>query len=81
MANRVVTRYGPRYGRTTRERLAKAESGYQGKQECPYCAYKAVKRLAAGIWYCTKCKSKFASKAYQLAKPEPVKSRAVESDV
>jgi large subunit ribosomal protein L37Ae len=78
---KAVTRYGVRYGRTLRERLAKAESGYKGKQKCPHCLYEGVKRLAAGIWNCEKCDKKFTSRAYQIRKPLSVKPRKGGLDV
>lgn len=81
MAQRTVTRYGTRYGRTIRERLAKVEQQYKGKQKCPHCSYTAVKRLAAGIWHCTKCNTKSASRAYQLRTPPAVKNKTEELDV
>lgn len=34
------------------------------KHICPYCERPALKRVAAGIWYCKKCKVKFAGGAY-----------------
>jgi large subunit ribosomal protein L37Ae len=34
------------------------------KQICPYCERVALKRVASGIWYCKKCKVKFAGGAY-----------------
>ena len=71
---KTITRFGTRYGRTIRERLADVEAGYRGKHKCPYCSYPNVTREAAGIWSCSKCKTKFASRAYQLTKPTPVKA-------
>lgn len=59
-----VKRYGVRYGRTTKHKLAKIESQYRNKNKCPYCHYTGVKRQAAGIWTCSKCKIKFTAKAY-----------------
>jgi large subunit ribosomal protein L37Ae len=71
---KTITRFGARYGRTIRERLADIEAGYRGKQKCPYCNYQNVTREAAGIWSCSKCRTKFTSRAYQLTRPTPVKS-------
>jgi large subunit ribosomal protein L37Ae len=70
---KTITRFGTRYGRTIRERLATIEAGYRGKHKCPYCSYNDVTRKAAGIWECTKCATKFTSRAYQLTKPTAVK--------
>jgi large subunit ribosomal protein L37Ae len=70
---KTITRFGPRYGRTIKDRLGKIESGYRGKHKCPFCSYTNVTRTAAGIWECSKCSKKFTSRAYQLTKPTPVK--------
>lgn len=77
---KTITRFGTRYGRTIRERLADIESGYRGKHKCPYCSYTTVTRAAAGIWSCTKCKAKFTSRAFQLTKPTPVKNLQVSEE-
>lgn len=73
-SKKTITRFGTRYGRTIRERLADVEAGYRGKHKCPYCSYTKVTRKAAGVWNCSKCKSTFTSRAYQLTKPTPVKN-------
>lgn len=73
-----VNRFGPRYGRTAKERLAKVEKEQKGPHRCPYCSYDKVKYQAVGIWLCSKCGSKFASKAYIVTKAAPVKSKTVE---
>ncbi|MBT3406296.1 50S ribosomal protein L37ae [Candidatus Woesearchaeota archaeon] len=57
-------RFGPRYGRTLRNKLSKVESQHKGKKKCPFCTWQKLKRLAAGIWQCDKCDKKFAAKAY-----------------
>jgi ribosomal protein L37AE/L43A len=46
--------------------------------KCPYC-HKAKKiiRIASGIWECTKCRSKFAGRAYAIGQ----KKTAVEETV
>lgn len=77
----TVTRYGPRYGRTIRERLEKAERQYKGVQKCPHCSYTAARRESAGIWACRKCGAKFTSRAYQLRKPPAVRSKTEETHV
>ena len=61
-------RFGPRYGRKLKERLADAEAGHRGKHKCPYCAKNTAKRLAAGIWTCKSCNVKFTGKAYSMSK-------------
>ncbi len=59
-------RYGARYGLSVRKKISDMETGVKGRQDCPYCLKKAVKRIAAGIYECGKCKSKFAGKAYRV---------------
>jgi len=61
-----VKRFGPRYGRTVKHKLAKIEIEQKRKHKCPYCAKLKVKRVAYGIWLCGKCNSKFAAKAYTV---------------
>ncbi|MBU0636232.1 50S ribosomal protein L37ae [Candidatus Micrarchaeota archaeon] len=57
-------RYGARYGIGIRRRLLKVESKQKKPHPCPYCDLKRLKRKAAGIFYCTKCKIEFAGGAY-----------------
>ncbi|MFC1742037.1 50S ribosomal protein L37ae [Nanoarchaeota archaeon] len=57
-------RYGPRYGRRNKDKVASLEKEHRGRHKCPYCAYVKVVRLAKGIWACQKCGAKFAGKAY-----------------
>ncbi len=59
-----VKRFGARYGRKIRHKIAKIENLTQAKYNCPHCGQKAVKRVSAGIWQCKKCEVKFAGKAY-----------------
>lgn len=61
-------RFGPRYGRTNREKYAKIEKMQKSSYKCPYCMHKKVKRVNLGIWYCDTCKAKFTSKAYSVPK-------------
>ncbi len=66
MARKGITkRLGARYGSTTRLRLEKIESLQKKKHQCPKCSADRVKRVALGIWKCTKCGNKFAGGAYK----------------
>ena len=68
-------RFGARYGLRIRARVAKVEKEQNAPQECPYCLRKVTKRLSAGVWLCSKCKSKFTGGAYK------VKSSLVEENL
>ncbi len=59
-------RFGPRYGKTVKSRLDSVESQQKKSYSCPYCNYKKVKRVSAGIWKCDKCGKKFTSRAYEV---------------
>ena len=71
--SKAVKRLGSRYGKRTRERLAKVETSSKADHKCPYCNYVAAKRVANGIFYCKKCNSKFTGKAYMPMKQKTVK--------
>ena len=66
---KAAGRYGARYGRKARAKIAEIESEQRKKQKCIFCNGTA-KRLSTGIWKCKKCKKKFASHAYILPKKE-----------
>ncbi|MEK6841174.1 MAG: 50S ribosomal protein L37ae [Nanoarchaeota archaeon] len=59
-------RFGARYGRRLRQKVAEIEKKLKQWHKCPYCNKKRVRRLAAGIWFCKSCKSKFTGKAYEV---------------
>jgi len=63
-----VKRFGARYGRTVKQKLGKIESEQRKKHISPFTNKPTVKRLSAGIWYCTKTGIKFTGKAYTVAK-------------
>src|SRR3989338_4062179 len=67
--SKAVRRLGVRYGRTVREKIAAVETLQKQKHRCPYCTYQQIERVAAGIWHCRKCNSRFSSGAYYLTKP------------
>ncbi len=63
-----IKRFGPRYGRKVKEKLAKIEEEQHRLHKGPYCSHTKAKRLAVGIWFCKKCKAKFTGKAYSIKK-------------
>ena len=66
---KAAGRFGARYGRRIRVKIAEIESEQRKKQKCIFCNGTA-KRLSKGIWECKKCKKKFAHNAYTLPKKE-----------
>ncbi|MEM2637521.1 MAG: 50S ribosomal protein L37ae [Candidatus Korarchaeota archaeon] len=52
------------YGATLRKRWAVVTSKARAKYRCPKCQALAVKRVAAGIWSCSKCGNKYVAEAY-----------------
>ena len=61
---RSAKRFGVRYGKRNKEKIATLEKEHRGRRKCPFCNYIKVKRLSKGIWLCEKCNAKFAGKAY-----------------
>ncbi len=66
-------RFGARYGRTVKERINKVEKEQKKNHKCPYCTYESAKQESVGIFTCSKCEAKFASKAYTVAKLPRIK--------
>ncbi len=71
-------RFGPRYGRRNKDKVANIEIQHRGTHKCPFCNYKQVKRLEMGIWKCSKCEAKFAGKAYTFETPKRSRHKAKE---
>ena len=59
-----VKRFGARYGKRIRDRLAILEAESKKKHICEFCKKPGVKRIAVGIWHCLKCNTKFTGKAF-----------------
>jgi len=57
-------RFGPRYGKKVRKLVSEIEKLQKKRHVCPKCKMPYVKRISTGIYYCKKCKTKFAGKAY-----------------
>ncbi|MFT4283048.1 MAG: 50S ribosomal protein L37ae [Candidatus Woesearchaeota archaeon] len=66
--SRTTKRFGPRYGRTVKYKVAKIEKLSKANYKCPFCLAKKVTRKTAGIWQCSKCEKTFTSKAYFVDK-------------
>ena len=61
-----VKRFGARYGRRLKYKLADIEKKSKKLGKCPFCRKIGAKRIAMGIWQCRKCGSKFSGNAYYL---------------
>lgn len=66
---KAAGRFGARYGRRVRTKIADIESSQRKKQACIFCDGTA-KRLSKGIWFCKKCNKKFAHNIIMLPKKE-----------
>ncbi|MFC6731861.1 MULTISPECIES: 50S ribosomal protein L37ae [unclassified Haladaptatus] len=62
-------RFGARYGRVARRRVAEIESDMNKKHACPECGAHKVTRQGTGIWQCARCDYKFAGGTYRPATP------------
>jgi len=71
-------RFGARYGRVARKRVADIESEMHADHECPDCGAERVSRTGTGIWECDRCGYRFAGGAY---KPETPAGRTVERSI
>ncbi len=76
----AAKRFGARYGRKLREKVALIESEKRKSTKCPYCNYDKVKRLARGIWHCKKCSSTFTGKAYTIKTEIKFKQKVVKAE-
>lgn len=74
-----VKRFGPRYGRTTRAKVARIEEQSRGTHKCTLCSKVGVRRISTGIWECRKCGVKFTGKAYTPVAPGRFIKKASES--
>lgn len=62
----AVKRFGTRYGRTVKTKVAFIEAELRKDHKCPYCAKPKVHRVSFGIWKCDKCLAKFTARAYTV---------------
>jgi large subunit ribosomal protein L37Ae len=57
-------RFGARYGRVARRRVAEIEDEMRDEHECPDCGEDRVERRGTGIWECGYCGHTFTGGAY-----------------
>ncbi len=57
-------RFGSRYGKKDRQKVAVIERTQKLRHVCPRCGLPYVQREASGIWKCRKCGNKFAGLSY-----------------
>ena len=62
-------RFGARYGRVARRRVADIEDDMGDDHECPECGKDSVDRQGTGIWECGYCGYKFAGGTYRPETP------------
>ena len=74
-------RFGARYGRRIRHKFSKIEAEQRKGHKCPYCHEPRVKRIASGIWNCTKCNTKFTGRAYTIPKKVIIKEEAAKEGI
>nr|WP_276235469.1 50S ribosomal protein L37ae [Halosegnis sp. DT85] len=62
-------RFGARYGRVARRRVAEIEADTNEDHACPSCGEDRVDRKGTGIWQCGACGHKFAGGSYRPETP------------
>lgn len=62
-------RFGARYGRVSRRRVAEIEADMHDDHACPDCGRERVERQGTGIWECGFCGYRFAGGSYRPETP------------
>jgi large subunit ribosomal protein L37Ae len=62
-------RFGARYGRVARRRVAEIEREMRADHECPDCGEDRVERQGTGVWECGYCGYTYTGGAYQPETP------------
>lgn len=62
-------RFGARYGRVARRRIAEIEDEMRDEHECPDCGRDRVERQGTGVWECGYCGYTFTGGAYRPQTP------------
>ena len=62
-------RFGARYGRVARRRVAEIEDDMRDDHACPDCGEKRVSRDGTGVWSCSRCGHTFTGGTYRPETP------------
>lgn len=71
-------RFGARYGRVSRRRVAEIEEQMRDDHVCPECDEARVDRKGTGIWECSRCGYRFTGGTYR---PETPAGRSVRRSI
>ncbi len=63
---------GPRYGIRIRRRVVEIDRAKRSSFPCPRCSTVTLRRVASGIFQCSRCRTRFASNAYTFSAPPPI---------
>jgi large subunit ribosomal protein L37Ae len=63
---------GPRYGIRIRRRVVEIDRVRSRASACPRCSTVTLRRVASGIFQCSRCGTRFASNAYAFTAPPPI---------
>jgi len=62
-------RFGARYGRVARRRVAEIEADMRDDHACPECGETRVDRQGTGVWECAACGYTFTGGTYTPTTP------------
>ena len=63
---------GPRYGIRIRRRIVEVDRVRSAASPCPRCSTVTLRRVASGIFECSRCGTRFASNAYAFQAAPPI---------
>jgi len=63
---------GPRYGLRIRRRVIDIDRVRERPAACPRCSTVTLRRVASGVFECSRCHTRFASNAYVFQAPPPI---------
>jgi len=63
---------GPRYGIRIRRRVVEIDRVKSAPSACPRCSTVTLRRVASGIFECSRCGTRYASNAYAFAGAPPI---------